>query len=62
MLKIYQKYLISQFSSLILKISLIFFSLVFILNVFEEINFLKDSNVNFIYPLKMNYLFINYLD
>ena len=56
MLKIYQKYLISQFSSLILKISLIFFSLVFILNVFEEINFLKDSNVNFIYPLILTFL------
>ena len=50
MLKIYQKYLIGQFSSLILQISLIFFSLVFILNVFEEINFLKESNVNFLYP------------
>jgi len=56
MLKIYQKYLISQFSSLILKISLIFFSLVFILNVFEEINFLKDLNVNFIYPLFLTFL------
>ena len=56
MLKIYQKYLISQFSSLILQISLIFFSLVFILNVFEEINFLKESNVNFLYPLFLTFL------
>ncbi|MDA8537872.1 LptF/LptG family permease [Candidatus Pelagibacter bacterium] len=56
MIKTYQKYLIKQFSSIVLQVSLIFFSLVFILNVFEEINFLKDSDVNFLYPLLLTFL------
>ena len=55
-LKTYQKYIIKQFSYTILQMSLIFFSLVFILNIFEEINYLKDSNVGFYYPLLLTFL------
>jgi len=55
-LKTYQKYIIKQFSYTALQISLVFFSLVFILNIFEEINYLKDSNVSFYYPLLLTLL------
>ena len=55
-IKTYQKYLIGQFSWIIFQVGLIFFSLVFILNVLEEISFLKDSNVNFLYPLLLTFL------
>jgi len=55
-LKTYQKYIIKQFSYTALQISLVFFSLVFILNIFEEINYLKDSEVSFYYPLLLTLL------
>ena len=50
MFKIYQKYLITNFLSKFLKISLIFLSLIFILGILEEINFFKDTDANFFYP------------
>ena len=50
MLKIYQKYLIMNFLSKFIKITLIFLSLSFILGILEEINFFKDTNANFFYP------------
>ena len=56
MLKTYQKYLISQFFLVLLRLSLIFFCLAFILNIFEEINYLKDLDVNFYYPLLLTFL------
>ena len=41
-LKTYQIYLSKIFASTLLKTSLVFLSLAFILNIFEEINFFKD--------------------
>ncbi len=55
-IKTYQKYLIKTFLYLLLQISLVFFSLVLILNVFEEINYFKDTNVSFIYPIILTFL------
>jgi len=55
-IKTYQKYLIKTYLYLLLQISLIFFSLVLILNVFEEINYFKDTNVNFLYPIMLTFL------
>ena len=56
MYKIYYKYLINNFISKFLNISLIFFSLVFILNILEEITFLKDLNKPFYYPYLLTLL------
>ena len=56
MYKIYYKYLIINFISKFLNISLIFFSLVFILNILEEITFLKDLNKPFYYPYLLTLL------
>jgi len=50
MFKIYQKYLITNFLSKFIKISLIFLSLIYILGILEEINFFKDTNANLFYP------------
>ena len=50
MFKIYQKYLINNFIIKFLNLSLIFFSLTFILSILEEITFLKDIKVSFWYP------------
>ncbi len=42
MIKTFELYLILLFSKKILNTFLIFFTLIFILNLFEEINFFKD--------------------
>ena len=50
MLKIYEKYIIKSFLLKFLIVSLIFFSLTIILNVFEEISFFKNSNSSLLLP------------
>jgi len=50
MFKVYQKYLINNFLKKFLYLSLIFFSLAFILSILEEITFLKDIEISFWYP------------
>ena len=50
MLKIYEKYIIKSFLLKFLIVSLIFFSLTIILNVFEEISFFKNSNSSPLLP------------
>ena len=55
-IKTYQKYLIKQFAFDVLKVSSVFFCLTIILNVFEEINYLKESESNIILPLILTLL------
>ena len=56
MLKTFEKYLIKMFITKVINISLIFFSLIFILTVFEEISYFKDLKVNFYYPFLLTVL------
>ncbi len=50
MLKVYQKYLVINFIFRYINISLIFLSLIFILNILEEISFFKDLEVSMWQP------------
>ena len=50
MFKVYQKYLINSFLIKFSYISIIFFSLIIILSLLEEISFFKDLEINFLYP------------
>ena len=54
MLKTFELYLIILFLKKILNIFLIFFTLIFILNLFEEINFFKDLEVNIFLPVMLS--------
>ena len=56
MFKIYQKYLINNFLTKFLNLSLLFFSLIFILSILEEITFLEDLEVSFGYPYFLTFL------
>ena len=56
MIKSYQKYIIKVYLKSFLYITSIFFILILILNVFEEINFFKDTNANLYVPLLLNFL------
>ena len=50
MFKTYEKFLIKNFLNKFIIISLIFFSLVIILSVLEEISFFKNNDASFFYP------------
>ena len=56
MFKIYQKYLIINFLNKLLIVTLIFFSLTVILNIFEEISFFKNTESNFLLPYFLTFL------
>ncbi len=55
-MKTYIKYIILNFIQKILIITFVFFLLVLLLNLFEEINFFKDKSENLYYPLLLNFL------
>ena len=55
-MKTYIKYIILNFSQKIFIISFVFFLLVLLLNLIEEINFFKDKSENLYYPLLLNFL------
>ena len=56
MIKVYQKYLISSFLKIFLTVFSVFFSLVIILNVFEEVSYLKDSDTGLLFPFFLTIL------
>ena len=56
MIKVYQLYLIRSYWKILLFVSLIFFSLAIILNIFEEVSFFKDIDVNNLYPIFLTLL------
>ena len=56
MFKTYEKYIIKNFINKILTVSLIFFSLIVILSILEEISFFKNIEVNFLTPYFLTFL------
>ena len=56
MLKTYEKYLIKNFLSKFFIISMIFFCLIIILSILEEISFFKNIETNFFYPYFLTFL------
>ena len=56
LIKTYQKYLTKTFISLLLQITFVFFSLIIILSLFEEISYFKDLDTNFFYPIFLTFL------
>ena len=55
-MKVYIKYIVNNFIKLLLIVSSIFFLLVLVLNLLEELNFFKNSNESLYYPLLLNIL------
>ena len=52
----YKKYILSLFSKTLIEVTLIFFSLILLINIFEEINFFRNENVTAYYPLFLSML------
>ena len=55
-LKVYQQYIINNYLSTFGKIFAIFFSLAFVLSIFEEISFFKDIEISFFVPFFLTLL------
>ena len=55
-LKTYIKYISKEFIETILKVSFVFYSLIFILTIFEELSFFKEVQVNILYPIFLTFL------
>ena len=55
-MKIYKKHIINNFIKLLFIIISIFFLLVLLLNLLEELNFFKNSNESLYYPVLLNFL------
>ena len=55
---IINKYLAHQFFKVIINMILIFFSLAFIMNLFEEINFFKDIDIGIYMPILLSLLVV----
>ena len=53
-----KKYLGIQFTKIVFNASLIFFALGFIMNLFEEINFFKDIDIDIYIPIILSLLFV----
>ena len=53
---IINKYLFNEFFKVVVNMILIFFSLGFIMNLFEEINFFKDIDVGIFPPILLSLL------
>jgi len=56
MIKTFEIYLILLFTKKILNVFFIFLTLIFILNLFEEINFFKDLQTNIFFPIILSSL------
>ncbi len=55
-LNTYKKYILLLFLKTLFEITIVFFSLILIINLFEEINFLKNENVGEYYPIFLTFL------
>ncbi len=55
-LKVYQQYIVNNFLNTLGKIFAIFFSLAFVLSIFEEISFFKDIEISFLVPFLLTLL------
>ena len=52
------KYLGKEFIKIVINVSIVFFCLGFIMNIFEEINFFKDFDVTISTPIILSFLFV----
>ena len=53
-MKVYIKYIIKNFIKLLFIVSAIFFILVLLLNLLQELDFFKNTNESLYYPLLLN--------
>ena len=55
-IKTYTKYIIKEYFFVLLNVTVVFYSLIFILNIFEELSFFKDIDASFLFPIALTLL------
>ena len=55
-LKLYQKYMVSSFLKIIMEVTGVFFTLIFIIGLLEEVTFFKELDKSFFYPILLTLL------
>ena len=55
-IRTYTRYIIKEYFSVLLNVTMVFYSLIFILNIFEELSFFKDIDSNFLFPFVLTFL------
>ena len=55
-MKTYIRFLLKLFIESFLKVFLVFFGIILLINIIEEINFFKESDVSFYYPILLSFL------
>jgi lipopolysaccharide export system permease protein len=55
-MKTYIKFLLSLYCSSLVKIFFLFFIIILTSNILEEVEFFKDMNINFLYPILLSFL------
>ncbi len=55
-MKIYTRFLINTFNNSFFKVFTIFFIIIFILNILEQVEFFKDADLNFFYLIFLSFL------
>ena len=55
-IKLYQRHMVSKFLKIIMEISGVFFTLIFIIGLLEEVTFFKEIDKSFFYPILLTLL------
>ena len=55
-IKTYTKYIIKQYFEIIFKVTMIFYCLIFLLNILEELSFFKNTEIGFLFPIFLTFL------
>ena len=55
-IKTYVRYIVKEYLLILLNITMVFYSLIFILNIFEELSFFKNIDTNFLFPIFLTFL------
>ena len=55
-IKTYVRYIVKEYLLILLNITMVFYSLIFILNIFEELSFFKNVDTNFLFPIFLTFL------
>ena len=55
-IKTYVRYIVKEYLLIFLNVTMVFYSLIFILNIFEELSFFKNVDTNFLFPIFLTFL------
>ena len=55
-IKTYVRYIVKEYLLIFLNVTMVFYSLIFILNIFKKLSFFKNVDTNFLFPIFLTFL------